>query len=160
MCRSAKEMYFFYECSEYNMKAADVLGKYKNYHISPEQQETWKNEYIEMLFNDLAISSDFQTLSKLSSFSRTYENTGILKRLLLYWLDAEKRDIEIEFSLSFSLLNAINPFAVKRKDDVAINALSILEASFGNILENSNIERTQQIAKNCCEAIIKMKKNI
>ena len=112
MHKKAKEMYFAYKCNEYFMKQDDALHEYKKYNISLEQQELWKMEYIDKLFDDLEKTKDIRVFSELSCFSRGTSSTDILERLLEYWIAVDNADVEKEFAFTFALFNAINPFAI------------------------------------------------
>ena len=158
MYKTAKEMYFAYECNEYRMKQDDVLDEYKRYNVSTEEQIAWKNEYVEMLFDKLVSSNDIRVFSELSCISRDCtSNTYILEKLVDYWLTTDKTDIEKEFSLSFSLLNAINPFVIRKSVDISKQALNIVDTSMHNVISNTRLECTKRVARNCCSEIDRLK---
>ena len=158
MDQSAKEMYFAYQCSEYNMKMDDVLDRWVGYHIPMEQQKQWKNEYIDGLFQTFERSRDQGVLSQISGFSRDTANTYILARLIEIWKTADKSEIEVEAWLTFLLMNAFNPFTIARKDVVAIEAAEIVEDSCKRILSGNASERTCKIAGKCLKTVEKWKR--
>jgi len=160
MYKSAKEMYFAYGCSEYNMKIDDVLSEYNKYNISLEQQALWKKEYIDRLFSKLLETNDIRIFIELSAFSRGSTNTDILGKLIDYWVNSKKNDIEQEFLLSRTLFNAINPFAIKRKDRIAVKAIIILEDSFSRIQATSQIAETNRKAQKIYNDLQKRKNYI
>lgn len=79
----AKELYFSYYGSSFYMQRGGDYEEYQAFNISEKQEQIWKDELVENLFNRLSFESTYE-LHKLAMIAESYLDNNIADKLIVY----------------------------------------------------------------------------
>lgn len=123
----AKEIYVGYNGSSFFMQREGVYDEYKSYNISKEQEIAWKEELIEILYNQLSFEDGY-AFYKLAVIAENYHDQSIVEKLITYISNNKtKGDSLIKLIYAEVLLKIPCPKELaKVKFDVVDNILHIV----------------------------------
>ena len=74
----AKEIYVGYNGSSFFMQRERVYDEYKSYNISKEQELAWKEELVEILYNQLSFEDSY-AFHKLAMIAENFHDHSIVE---------------------------------------------------------------------------------